>query len=137
MKKFIKKLFKTQKTTQNPAPEISLIDIEQIKINQGQILTELYKNKKSLNIQDYEFKVFSQWGEDGIIQHLVNTIEIKNKTFIEFGVEDFFESNCRFLLMNNNWSGFVLDGNPNNIEKLKSSYFYWKYNLVAESHFRW
>src|SRR6266568_64259 len=52
-------------------------------------------------IQDYEFKVFSQWGEDGIIQYLIQTVEIKNKIFVEFGIQDYKESNTRFLLQNN------------------------------------
>lgn len=104
---------------------------DEVKINQGIVLTILNENKKSKHLKDYEFKIFSQWGEDGIIQHLTRIIEIKNRTFIEFGVEDFFESNCRFLLMKDNWSGFVIDGSSKNIEKLKKSYFYWKYHLVA------
>lgn len=104
---------------------------DEIKINQGIVLSGLNENKKSKSLKDHEFKIFSQWGEDGIVQHLTKTIEIKNKTFIEFGVEDFFQSNCRFLLMKDNWNGFVIDGSPTNIERLKKSYFYWKHHLVA------
>jgi hypothetical protein len=37
-------------------------------------------------------------------------VAIENDVFIEFGVENYLESNTRFLLMNNNWSGFVMDG---------------------------
>jgi hypothetical protein len=59
---------------------------DEVKINQGIILSSLNESKKTSNLKDYEFKVFSQWGEDGIIQHLTKSIEIKNKTFIEFGV---------------------------------------------------
>ena len=70
-------------------------------------------------LSDYEFKVFSQFGEDGIIQYLVNSIKPECSNFIEFGVGDFSESNCRFLLQNNNWSGFVIDGSIKNIHRLK------------------
>ncbi len=108
---------------------------DEIKINQGLILSKLNENKYSNDIRDYEYKIFSQWGEDGIIQHLTKLIEIKNKTFIEFGVEDFFESNCRFLLMKDDWKGFVIDGSSQNIQRLKNSYFYWKYNLIAVDKF--
>jgi hypothetical protein len=108
---------------------------DEVKINQGIILSKLNRTIVSKNIQDYEFKVFSQWGEDGIIQYLINAIEIKNKTFIEFGVEDFSESNCRFLLMNNNWKGFVLDGSSTNINRLKNSYYYWKYQIDSVDAF--
>src|SRR4051794_15368256 len=91
------------------------VNLEEIKINQGVILSHINNGKTSRDLKDYEFKVFSQWGEDGIIQHLVDSIAIKNKTFIEFGVEDFYESNCRFLLMKDNWRGFVIDGSTANI----------------------
>jgi hypothetical protein len=108
---------------------------DEVKMNQGLILAELKGRKESKNLQDYEFKVFSQWGEDGIIQRLTSVIDIENKTFIEFGVEDFSESNCRFLMMKDNWSGFVIDGSASNIKRLKESYFYWKYELAALDSF--
>ena len=109
--------------------------IDEIKINQGLILSELYKSKRTHFFSDYEFKIFSQWGEDGIIQFLVSNLDICNKTFIEFGVEDFFESNCRFLMMKDNWSGFVIDGSSKNIERLRSSYFYWRYKIQSKASF--
>ena len=92
----------------------------------GRILSNQIKNKEcQLNsIQDVEFSVFSQFGDDGIIQWLIQNLEIPNKTFIEFGVEDFSESNSRFLMMNNYWSGFVMDGSESNINILKSSYYF-------------
>jgi len=108
---------------------------DEIKINQGLILTLMHERQAAKNLMDYEFKIFSQWGEDGIIQHLCKSVAIKNRTFIEFGVECFFESNCRFLQMKDNWSGFVMDGSLENIRKLKSSYFYWKYDLQAIAAF--
>lgn len=108
---------------------------DEIKVNQGAILSELNRSKSSRNIQDYEFKVFSQWGEDGIIQKLVNSIEIKNRTFIEFGVEDFSESNCRFLMSKDNWSGFVMDGATNSIRSVNNAYWNWRYELRAYKSF--
>jgi hypothetical protein len=104
---------------------------DEVKINQGSILALLQERQATKDLMDYEFKVFSQWGEDGIIQHLCKSVTIKNRTFIEFGVECFFESNCRFLLMKDNWSGFVIDGSSENIRKLRNSYFYWKHDLQA------
>ena len=41
------------------------------------------------------------------------------KSFMEYGVGDFFESNCHFLLINNNWSGFEMDESEQNMETLK------------------
>jgi hypothetical protein len=105
--------------------------LDAIKINQGLILSAFNETRNSKNLVEYEFKVFSQWGEDGIIQYLSKAIEMKHKTFIEFGVESFVEANCRFLMMKDNWNGYVIDGSPSNIANLKNSYFYWKYQIEA------
>lgn len=109
--------------------------LDEVKINQGILLSSLNEKNESRNLRDYEFKVFSQWGEDGIIQRLIKVVEIKNKTFIEFGVEDFYESNCRYLLMKDNWSGLVIDGSITNISRLKAAYFFWKHHLLAVAAF--
>ena len=110
-------------------------ELDDIKINQGRILCELHACKPAAPLNAYEFKVFSQWGEDGIIQFLVANLRIKNRTFIEFGVEDFSESNCRFLMMKDNWKGFVLDGSPRQIERLQAAYFYWRHTLRSKAAF--
>ena len=87
------------------------------------------------NLSDVEFKAFSQWGEDGIIQHLIERVPIKNKNFIEFGVENYIESNTRFLLINNNWKGLVLDGSRNHIDFIKNDSIYWRHDLTAKCRF--
>jgi hypothetical protein len=87
------------------------------------------------NFNDYEFQVFSQFGEDGLIQYLIDRIDIKNKTFIEFGVEQYKEANTRFLLINNGWSGLVIDGSSENIQLIKLSDVYWRTNLKAVNAF--
>jgi len=89
------------------------------------------------SIHEAEFKVFSQFGDDGIIQYLVNQIDIPpaRRRFIEFGVEDYRESNTRFLLLNNNWSGLIFDGSSENINAIKNDPIYWKYELTAVHSF--
>lgn len=90
------------------------------------------RNKDSRNINDYEFSAFSQWGEDGILNHLINNLNINAKNFIEFGVENYLESNTRFILQNNNWSGLILDNDEKNIREIQSHYYYWKHDLKAK-----
>lgn len=87
------------------------------------------------NIHESEFKVFSQHQDDGIIQFLVDYLEIKNKTFVEFGVENYLEANTRYLLVENNWTGLILDGSKRNIDFVKSDQIYWKHNLTAVNAF--
>jgi hypothetical protein len=118
-------------------PRLANLDrrVDEIKINQGRILAEMQREKRSDRLADYEFKVFSQWGEDGILQHLTTHLAIAQRSFIEFGVEDFFESNCRLLLMKDLWRGYVIDGSAANIARLRSSYFYWMYPLESKASF--
>lgn len=111
------------------------IDIEPMMILQGKIMAELNKSKTSNNLQDYEFKVTSQTGEDGIIQYLINKIPIKNKIFVEFGVENYTEANTRFLLQNDNWSGLIIDGNKENMESVRNSTLGWKYGITPIASF--
>ena len=94
-------------------------DIEKIKFQNGLSLLENFQRKRSSKIIDYEFQVFSQWGEDGIISYLVNTVDIENNFFIEFGVENYLESNTRFLLKKFNWSGLIIDSSQKNIDYIK------------------
>jgi hypothetical protein len=104
---------------------------DELKLNQGRMLSGLNRTSLSSSLRDHEFKVFSQWGEDGIIQFLTSVVPIQHRTFIEFGVEDFTEANCRFLLMKDNWRGFVIDGSEKNVQSVQNSYFYWQYDLRA------
>ena len=109
---------------------------DELLMNQGVLLSSaIYDRKDYRTLADLEFKVFSQFGDDGIIQYLTHNIDCKYKTFIEFGVEDYFESNTRFLLQKDNWSGFVMDGSSDNIANLKQAPFYWKHDLEAEAVF--
>jgi len=111
-------------------------DYKSAKVNLGQLQLE-FNNKKDRvhKLSEVEFQVFSQFGDDGIIQYLINKIPIKNKTFIEFGVENYREANTRFLLINNYWSGLIIDGNNNNIDSIKKEQLYNFYDLQAECSF--
>lgn len=109
---------------------------EQHALMLGRLLSETVKSKKNIaSLSDVEFKVFSQWGDDGIIQWLINNLDLPNKTFVEFGVENYREANTRFLMMNNNWSGLVMDGSKKNIAEIINSEYFWRYELWAKAAF--
>jgi hypothetical protein len=101
----------------------------------GSMLSNQQNSMASLNLNDYEFKIFSQFGDDGIIQYLIKHIPITNEIFIEFGVNNFLESNTRFLMMNNNWAGFVMDGSERAMRSLKNQSWYWRYALMHKTVF--
>ena len=91
-------------------------------------------NKLS-SLGDAEFKVFSQFGEDGIIEWLISRLSDIPRSFVEFGVEDYTESNTRFLLRNRNWRGLVMDGSAANIDRVRGYHSFWKHDLTAVAAF--
>ena len=106
-------------------------ELDSVKILLGNIISQNNKKKNKDNISSYEFSVFSQWGDDGIIDYLINNLDIKNKSFIEFGVQDYTECNTKLLLMNKNWRGLIIDESQDFIDKIKKSDLYWRYDLTA------
>jgi hypothetical protein len=117
----------------------SSLVLEQVHINRmlyAKILIEHYQKKGIVSdLTEVEFKVFSQWGDDGIIQYLIHHIDIPHKTFVEFGVENYSEANTLFLLMNNNWSGLIMDGSEANMQHVRNNEIYWKYDLQYKAVF--
>lgn len=107
---------------------------EKLLLQNGKLLSNAIQNWNIEKISDAEFQVFSQWGDDGIIQYLIQKIK-PTPVFIEFGVEDYKESNTRFLLHNNNWKGLIIDGSEKHIKKIKNSDEYWKFDLTAVCSF--
>jgi hypothetical protein len=97
----------------------------------GRVELRQLENQRDESLDFHEYQVYSQWGEDGIIQFLIKNILIKKRIFVEFGVETYEQSNTRFLLVNDNWSGLIIDGSQENILKIKNDEVYWNYNLKA------
>jgi hypothetical protein len=98
----------------------------------GRIEARQIGTQANPSLSQSEFRVFSQWGEDGMIQFLLANIkDIPRKIFIEFGVESYRECNTRFLLIDKNWSGLVLDGSLKNIQSIRKDPIYWQHNLKA------
>jgi len=109
---------------------------EQLMLIHGKLLSESVRCQKRIaSLSQVEFRVFSQWGDDGIIQWLAGVLEFPSKTFVEFGVANYRESNTRFLMMNDNWSGLVMDGSESNVAQIVDSEYFWKYQLTARAAF--
>lgn len=113
---------------------IVLKQLNEIKILNGLNILDQKKIDGS-DINKHELKIFSQFGEDGIIDFLVKKTEIKSKYFIEFGVEDYNESNTKFLLEARNWAGEIYETNKEHINNIKNQDLYWRYNLSVKNVF--
>lgn len=86
---------------------------------------------------DHEFQVYSQWGEDGIIDHLVRHVAVPRQFFVEFGVESYREANTRFLLTQGGWSGLILDSDAAAVAAIRHDPICWRHHLeVVEAFVR-
>lgn len=66
----------------------------------------------------YQSNVYSQTGEDGILDEVFRRLKIKNGRFCEFGAADgLFCSNTR-LLLENGWSGKLIEASPGHAKAL-------------------
>jgi len=110
--------------------------LDDLKILQGQALAMANADRAPLEcLQNAEFKVFSQFGEDGILQYLIRETNVRpeERSFAEFGVQNYIESCTRFLLMNNHWRGLIIDGNQQYMDAIRYQDIYWREDLTAVS----
>lgn len=86
----------------------------------GYYETHLYRNsdyRDEKRLKRYERQVYSQNGEDGIIEEIFRRIGKTNKYFVEFGVENGLETNSTYLLLKG-WSGLWLEGSSKAIKNI-------------------
>lgn len=66
----------------------------------------------------YEKRVFSQNGEDGVIEELFARIGTSGKVFVEFGVSTGEECMSRNLLVHHGWSGVMIEAETHHYGQL-------------------
>ena len=101
----------------------------------GRIEARQVAADSSDDLNAHEFRVFSQNGEDGVIQFLLSRVTIENERFVEFGVGDYSEANTRFLSLHDHWSGLVIEGNPRDVTRLKRDSTFWRFDMTVVSAF--
>jgi hypothetical protein len=67
-----------------------------------------------MNLEQFEEKVYSQNGEDGVTIKLIELCDCIDKYYVEFGVENGDECNTRILREKYNWNGLQMDGRYEN-----------------------
>jgi FkbM family methyltransferase len=65
------------------------------------------------------FKVYSQFDEDGILADILGRLRITVGTFVEIGCGDGTENNTHLLLLQG-WRGMWIDGDPENIQRIRA-----------------
>lgn len=85
----------------------------------NKLLYENPKYKNTKRITHYDKCVFSQNGEDGIINEIFKRIGTTNKFFVEFGVENGLECNTTLLLLQD-WKGLWIEANESDYSEIKN-----------------
>lgn len=93
------------------------------------------QDNNEFNINEHERKIYSQNGEDGIIEFIFSQIDTTNKFSVEFGVGNGFECNTIYLLEKKGWKGLMMDyGADQNIhwkEVMKKAWYNRKLGLIG------
>lgn len=104
--------------SQSDAQQSAALQASQFEI-QSLLSQPRYSDPKKLN--RFEFQVFSQNGEDGIIAEIFRRIGTTSRKFVEIGVGDGLENNTTFLLTQG-WSGAWIEGNPESVGKIQQQF---------------
>lgn len=75
------------------------------------------------NLDPYRKNVYSQAGEDGIVEYLCDRLGFKTGWCVEFGAWDGKHlSNTRNLILNRGWSAVMVEGDEAKFTELKKEY---------------
>ena len=86
-----------------------------------------YKSYENLN--DLDYKIYSQNGEDGIIDYLLSSLSINKPKFLEIGIGDYSECNTRFIYERTSAKGVVVDCIDDLEKKISRNVKLWKGDL--------
>jgi hypothetical protein len=74
------------------------------------------------DLSPYEFRVFSQNGEDGVIAEILLRIGVTSRWFVEFGIGTGHEGNCVLLADAYGWNGLFCEPDDVTFPKLEFKY---------------
>lgn len=77
---------------------------------------------KLTGLTRFEYRLFSQNGEDGVLAEICRRLAITAGSFVEFGVQSGREGNCVFLADVMGWSGLFIEMDPNLYRALERKY---------------
>lgn len=68
-----------------------------------------FNRKPEIDLSKYEKKVYSEHGEDGVLEKIFDLIGTKSKFYVEFGVQDGKECNTRYFREHHGFHGLMMD----------------------------
>lgn len=77
-----------------------------------------FQNSMNKTLNNYKKNIFSQYGEDGILEEILKRLVIKNGTCIEFGAWDGVLLSNTANLWKNGWKGILIEQDDSKFERL-------------------
>jgi hypothetical protein len=84
-------------------------------------LFENAKYQDPLRLNQYENQVYSESGEDGIVQEIFKRIGTTNRFFVEFGAGDGMCNTTTYLFLKG-WEALWIEGDPDKVKKLRNKF---------------
>lgn len=79
-------------------------------------------SQQMVALHETGFRIYSQHDEDGILLYIFSLIGTVNKKCVEVCAGNGMECNTANLIVNHRWTGLLMDGNKENIDKAKEFY---------------
>ena len=107
----------------------NFLNFNKKQLGEIQLLIKKKNYSKITNIRDAEVKIFSQFGEDGIIDFLLYKLNLTNHiAFLEIGTGDYEEANTRFLCETRSCRGLLID-KIKDLKFVQKRDFFWKNDI--------
>jgi hypothetical protein len=85
------------------------------------VLSMSYREKTqerlACTLSEYGFSCYSQTDEDGILLYIFSVVGATNRSCVEICAGDGIQCNTANLIVNHGWSGLLIDGERENVER--------------------
>jgi len=102
-----------------------------VRVGQQTLLTSKLLRETFTKLSDAEVTIFSQWGEDGILDYLCDIASLDRPNILELGAGNFEECNSRFLIENRLSNSVLVDARNDLIPRAQNDGAFWKTHLLA------
>ena len=105
------------------------VDTLRMSLGEAALMAQRAARPSFVHLWDAEIRVFSQWGEDGILDFLCDSLELHKPHALEYGAGDFTECNTRFLAERRSASLVVVDANTALTANLQDRDLVWRTSI--------
>lgn len=99
------------------------------RVGEAALLAQRAARPTFRHLWDAEFRVYSQWGEDGILEYLCDSLDLVRPRAVEFGAGNFRECNTRFMAERRNAAVVAVDARADLLTSVRTRDLYWRTSI--------